>query len=222
MDIAKIRKKIKKLEAHDRQKTNEVLQKEKPSRPFGIDSGIKEATKIVDTETKTGQEGAKEPGKVSKTKLPDVGVETDTVPVEDIEILAFKIADEEYAVKMTELQEIIKYQRITAVPGSPKYLIGITSVHGKILPVIDLKDRLGLTDKNGERQKIIIISAKKGPLGALVGAVLGVFRFSTGELLPPPSSLTDNEKNFIEGIVRINNKFISILKVDEILKMEAL
>jgi purine-binding chemotaxis protein CheW len=212
MDIARIRKKLKKLEAPDEQKTKEALQEER----------IKEVPEIADTKIETEQEDAKKTGEESKTESPDVGVEAKAVPIEGTEILAFRIANEEYAVKIAELQEVMRNQRITAVPRSPKYLKGVTSIRGKILPIVDLRERLGLPDKNTGKEKIIIISGKKEPLGILVGAVLGVFRFPLSELLPPPSTMTDEEKGFIEGVVKINSKFISILKVDEVLKMEAL
>jgi purine-binding chemotaxis protein CheW len=219
MDIARIRKKLKKLEAPDEQKTKEALQEER----------IKEVPEIADTksvrldsEIETEQEDAKKTREESKTESPDVEVEAKAVPIEGTEILAFRIANEEYAVKIAELQEVMRNQRITAVPRSPKYLKGVTSIRGKILPIVDLRERLGLTDKNTGKEKIIIISGKKEPLGILVGAVLGVFRFPSSEFLPPPSTMTDEEKGFIEGVVKINSKFISILKVDEVLKMEAL
>ena len=220
MDIAKIRKKLKKAEASAEQKTDEVVQKEKPSRHAGIDSEIEAASKTIEAKTEVEQEDAGKPEEVSKAELPS---EEEVAPVKEIEILAFKIANEEYAVKIANLQEVLRYQRITAVPRAPKYLKGITSIRGKILSIIDLRDRLGLSAKHEEKkQKIIVLTGKREPLGALVGAILGVFRFPESELLPPPSTLTDEEKSFIEGVVKINNKFISILKVDELLRMEAL
>lgn len=224
MDIARIRKKLKKrLETPDKQKTEE----EKLAWGAGHDSQTQEVPKAADTEINISQseicseEEIEKAEKAGKTGLPEAGIEEETVQ-EETEILTFKIANKEYAVRIIELQEVLKEQKITAVPRAPSYLRGITSLRGKILPVIDLKTRLGLTDENGERQKIIVLSGKKEPLGALVSAVLGVFRFPASELLPPPSTLTEEEKNFIEGVVKINNKFIPILKVDEILKMEAL
>ncbi|MBI4698845.1 MAG: purine-binding chemotaxis protein CheW [Nitrospirae bacterium] len=143
----------------------------------------------------------------------------------EVEILAFKIANEEYAVKITELQEIIRYQRITIVPCTPLYVLGVTSLRGKIIPVIDLKIRLGLNggvEAKQKKQKILILSGNKEPLGALVSLILGVFRLPASELLPPPPTLTEEEKNYIDGIVKIKNRFISILNVNAITRMGAL
>jgi purine-binding chemotaxis protein CheW len=199
MDIAKIRKKIKKLEEDAKQKDK------------AIEQDIKEPLPGTPPKETTAE---------AEIREAEAGEEVTEIP--DTEILAFKLGNEEYAVRMTELQEIIRYQRITSVPCSPEYLIGVTSLRGKILPVIDLKLRLGLKGENAERQKIIILSGKKDPIGALVSSILGVYRFPASEILPPPSILTEKEKGFIEGVVKIKNKFIPILNVDEIIKLEAL
>jgi purine-binding chemotaxis protein CheW len=238
MDIAKIRKKLKELDtAKNEQKISEpacpadsplehkesALNAETAS-DLSDKSEAGETTKAIETKSTVSGEEIKKPGDADKTIVPagPAGRPDIKEIQEEAEILAFKIANEEYAIRITDLQEVLRFQRITAVPRAPKYLRGITSLRGKILPVIDLKDRLGLTEENAGKQKIIVISGKKEALGALVGAVLGVFRFPAGELLPPPSTLTDEEKKFIEGVIKMDNKFIPILKVDEILKMEAL
>ncbi|MEF9437340.1 MAG: chemotaxis protein CheW [Candidatus Mariimomonas ferrooxydans] len=121
---------------------------------------------------------------------------------------------------MAELQEVLRKQRITAVPRSPKYLKGITSIRGKILPIVCLRERLGLKGEDADNEKIIVLSGKREPLGVLVDAVVGVFRFPSRELSRPPSTLTVEEKDFIEGVVKIHGKFTSVLKVDEMLKIE--
>ena len=197
MDIAKIRKKIKKVEETTKHENNKTEQKEIVEQRT---PEVTAAPQGADVETKTKQEDVKEPELISKAESTEsAGAVTEEKPetIEETEILAFKIANEEYAVRMTELQEIIRYQRITAVPCSPEYLVGVTSLRGKILPVINLKIRLGLGGGNGEGQKIIILSGKKEPLGALVDSILGVFRLPVSELLPPPSTLTEEEKNLI-------------------------
>ncbi len=141
----------------------------------------------------------------------------------EIEALTFRLADKEYAVRVERLREILKYQRITHVPRSEPYLIGITSVRGKILPVIDLKERLGIEGEDKGRQKIIILSPLKmsDPIGILVSSVKDVVRFSEKEVLAPPQTLSKEERNFIEGVIGVKERFISLLNVDEVVNMES-
>ncbi len=218
MDISRIRKKIKKSRAQG----GEKVKKQSPAVNAEDAQGTVDVKPVqLDPKTEVGKE-ADVKKEDFRSESPGVDKEKDLPRVEKIEILAFKIANEEYAVKISELLEVLRNQRITPVPRSPQYLKGITSVRGKILPVINLKMRLGLKDDNLEKEKILVISGKKEPLGALVGKIMGVFKVPANEFLPPPSTLTNEERGFIEGVVKINSKFISILNVDEIYTMEGI
>lgn len=196
MDISRIRKKLKEGE--------EKSEREEPQKTADI------KTEKAQIETQ----------KLTEPEAPAI---VPQAPLEkEIEILAFKLGDEEYALRIKEVQEILKYQRITCVPRAPWYLKGITSLRGKVLPVIDLKQRLGLGREDGGGQKIIVIASSPQPVGVLVSSVLDVIRLPEIELLEPPPTLSEEERAFIQGVVRIKNRFISVLNVDEILKREDL
>ena len=96
---------------------------------------------------------------------------------EIIEILTFRLFKEEFAFKVSQLKEILKWQRITKVPKMPDYVVGITSLRGKVIPVIDLRTKVsshaklpGITD----RIKILIIKGPKGLIGAVVDKSSGL------------------------------------------------
>ncbi|HCC68670.1 MAG TPA: hypothetical protein DEP99_02155 [Nitrospiraceae bacterium] len=136
------------------------------------------------------------------------------------EVLSFRLSGEEYAIRISDIQEILQDNGVTMVPRAPTYLKGVTSIRGKIVAIIDLNNRLGLKRVNGKRQKIIILFGPKGSIGILVDKVAGVLKISKNGLHPPPVTLTESEANFIEGVVRIQNKFISLLKLEEVTKIE--
>ena len=146
--------------------------------------------------------------------------DTEAAPVNELELLAFNVGSEEYAVKLSDMQEIVRSQTITPIPRSPEYLRGVTFLRGKILPVIDLGKRLGLEWESGMLQKIIVLSASNAPLGILIGSGIDVLRCRENDVLPPPSTLDESEIGLIEGVVNINNRFISVLNINNILKME--
>lgn len=224
MDIAKIRKKLKKAVKPDDRPAKDAPEEKKADKLIEDesvrDSGIEKVPEIIGAKTETKQEDTEKTGEEGRTGVSAAEAEAETVTLEETEILAFKLANEEYAVRVSELQEVLRNQKITNVPRSPEYLKGITSIRGKILPILCLKKRLGLEGENTGKEKIIVLSGSKEPMGVLVDAVSGVFRFPSRELSPPPSTLTVEEKDFIEGVVKIHNKFTSILKVDEMLKIE--
>jgi purine-binding chemotaxis protein CheW len=108
------------------------------------------------------------------------------------------------------------------VPKMPNYVLGITSLRGKVIPVIDLKTKLSLTDKPSDidhKGKILIIKGPKGPIGAAIDKVLGVVRITKTDILPPPSHLTETELKFVEGVAVVDKRFISIMRMEEAIKI---
>lgn len=136
---------------------------------------------------------------------------------EVVELLVFSLYDEEYAFKVSELEEIIRPQHITPIPRTPDYLIGVTSLRGKIIPIVDLKRRLLLTGtEDSKRQKIIILKGPKGPLGVMVDRISGVVRLPLSGLTDSPPHLDESQLRYIEQVALFNNRFISIINTGEI------
>lgn len=137
---------------------------------------------------------------------------------EVIEILTFKLLKEEFAFRISQLKEILKYQRITRVPKMPDYVLGITSLRGKVIPVIDLRTKI-LPHENvaeiDEKIKILIIKGPKGMIGAVIDKLIGVMRIAKADILPPPTHLPEEQLKFIEGIAVLEKRFISIINMEE-------
>jgi purine-binding chemotaxis protein CheW len=239
MDIAKIRKKLKDTEKSSSQQPRVNNQNTEEHEAQSIKPDGKNAERrmphaeLIKAEADINQETEAigngeirtERVEVDKesTKARDIenkieGSKTDDV----IEILTFSLLKEEFAFRISELEEIRRYQRITMVPKMPNYVLGITSLRGKVIPVIDLKTKLFLKDKPSDidqRGKILIIKGTKGPIGAAIDKVLGVVRIAKTEILPPPSHLTETELRFIEGVAVIDKRFISIIHMEEAIKI---
>lgn len=137
---------------------------------------------------------------------------------EVIEILTFKLFEEEFAFRISQLKEILKFQRITKVPKMPDYVLGITSLRGKVIPVIDLRTKILPHDKSAEideKRKILIIKGPKGMIGAVIDKLVGVMHIAKADILPPPSHLSEEQLKFIEGIAVLEKRFISIINMEE-------
>lgn len=135
-----------------------------------------------------------------------------------IELLAFVLAKEEYAFRIQEIQEIVRPQRITRIPKTEQPLLGITSLRGKIVPVIDLKRMLSLEEGPGEasgKQKIVILKGSRGPVGAVIDRVVGVIRPPALSIVETPPHLPEREMRFIEGVAIEGGRFISIIRIEE-------
>ncbi len=203
MDIAKIRKKLKETEPTDTQK----------SEVMGEGRGESESPDVRDQDYKFQTPD-------HKLKKVDTEIEEET---DIVEILTFSLLKEEFAFRVSQLEEILRPQRTTMVPKMPDYVMGVTSLRGKIIPVVDLKTKLSLTDKPSDinhRGKILIIKGPKGPIGAAIDKVIGVVRIAKSEIIPPPSHLTETENKFIEGVTVVDKRFISIIQMEEAIKIE--
>jgi purine-binding chemotaxis protein CheW len=244
MDIAKIRKKLKELEVNglqEKTKDREVNPTEDPGIPpdekiNGSSADSRPSPEAEDLTYEAGQPTEEdidivqgpgpavreEPGELKaeeeKAKTPVTGTRTGPEQEEVVEILTFNLLNEEFAFRISHLEEILRYQRITKIPKVPKYVLGITSLRGKVIPVIDLKLKFSLTSEPSgivKKGKILIIKGPKGPIGAAVDKVIGVIRLTKSEILPPPSHLSEAELKFIDGVAIIDKRFVSIINMEE-------
>ena len=145
----------------------------------------------------------------------------DTSGDDIVEYLAFRLAKEQYAVKVSVVKEIIRLQRITMVPRAQDFVEGIISLRGVIIPVFDAKKRLGFEDTGRSRtNRIIILSEAGNSQGMIVDKVTGVARLKKSEIEPPPSVIGGVEAEYLEGLGRIDGKLLILFNTDMILSME--
>jgi purine-binding chemotaxis protein CheW len=118
-------------------------------------------------------------------------------------VLTFVVSGETYGVDLTSIREIIKLVEVTEVPRAPAFLLGVTSVRGVIIPVLDLRLRLKLDALPTTRAaRILVVHHEGDPFGLLVDAVRGVMRFAETEIEAPPSTLAAEDAKFLAGIAR--------------------
>lgn len=203
MDIAKIRKKLK--DAGDA-----------APAPAGIAQPVSEPESIEQDKVISAGSRQDEAQDSDIKTLPDSPLNVEAP--DSIELLTFRLANEEYAFRIEDVSEIIRLQTITLIPKSEAHLLGITSLRGKIIPVVSLRKMLALKEEDGpenKKQKILILKGRKGPIGVLTDRVVGVIRPALPDIVESPPHLTAEEMRFIEGVTLIDDRFISILRTIE-------
>lgn len=141
-------------------------------------------------------------------------------------VLTFMIAGESYGLEILHIREIIKMRDITEVPRAPSFLLGVISVRGVVIPVLDVRERLKLDTLPVTRAARILVAVKdREPFGLLVDSVTGVVRFADSEIEPPPSTLVASDVNFISGIGRYasgrKSPMVILLNLDTVLSFDA-
>lgn len=136
---------------------------------------------------------------------------SDEVGQDSLELLCFNLSDEEYAVDINDVREIVKMVDITEVPKTPDFMLGIISLRGVIIPLFDLRMRLGLEACSyNSKTRIIIASANDRKMGMVVDAVTEVVALKKGILEPPPSLLTDIDTDLLKGVGRYDERLLIV------------
>jgi purine-binding chemotaxis protein CheW len=137
-------------------------------------------------------------------------------------VLTFVVGNEVYGVEILSIREIIKLREITEVPRAPRFLLGVVTVRGLVLPVVDLRLRLKLdVPVLGRNASILVVMHKGERYGLLVDEVRGVVRFADAQIEPPPPSLAPSEAPFLAGIGRYpedgEERMVILLSLDALL-----
>ncbi len=135
------------------------------------------------------------------------------------EVAVFKVADEEYAFDIEEVQEIIRYDTITPVPEAPGYMEGILNLRGSVIPVVSLPDRLGFSYEADDKTKIVVCSVGSEKIGFVVDDVNEILFVEDNYI----SKSTDQEALFEEVINLDDGKRVILkIKVKNLLDEETL
>ena len=140
---------------------------------------------------------------------------------EDItQLVGFIIGDEEYAIPILNIQEIIKPIAYTRVPRTPNYVLGMFNLRGNVIPLIDLRRKFNITPKNeDERTRYIVMKDGDNIAGFVIDKLTEAIRLKSSQIDPAPETLK-KEKGMISGIGKRDKSILTILKVDELLKRD--
>jgi purine-binding chemotaxis protein CheW len=136
--------------------------------------------------------------------------------------LTFVLAGEVFAMGILAIKEIIEYADLTVVPMMPEYVRGVINLRGAVVPVIDLSVRFGKASSPVTKRTCIVIieimaNSERHVLGVVVDAVNAVLDIPAGEIEPPPAFGASIRTDFIQGMGKVNGKFVVLLDVDHVL-----
>jgi len=132
--------------------------------------------------------------------------------------LVFQIDNEEYAVEVFKIKEIINDTEVTEIPNTSPYVKGVISRRGVIIPILDLRKYLGFDDSQPQRKtRIIIIGHKQSMAGLPVDSVREVESVPSNKVTPVPQFMKKEKVEFLKGVIQYNDRFISLLKTTALL-----
>ncbi len=141
--------------------------------------------------------------------------------------LTFTLDNEQYAVEVEKVKEVLEYTAITHVPKMPEFMLGVINLRGSVVPVIDLRTKFNMnkTEKTVDTSIIVMeirFDNEIVELGALADSVQEVIELDEGQIEPAPRIGTKLDTDFIEGMGKYEDKFLIILDIDKVFSAQEL
>ena len=144
-----------------------------------------------------------------------------------IQFLTFTLADEIFAVDISQVREVLEYTEMTRVPRTPEFMCGVINLRGHVVPVVDMRLKFGMEKSEKTVNTCIIIvevTVDDGTtvLGAMADSVKEVMTLDADQIEPPPRIDTKLRTDFIRGMGKYNEQFIIILDSNKVFSNEEL
>ena len=136
-------------------------------------------------------------------------------------LATFFLSREEYGVDVRLVQEIIRVSEITPVPRAPESVKGVINLRGRVIPVVDLKRKLGLGDVDpGRRARIVVVKLRDRLVGLLVDAASQVLKVPVSSIDPAPDAVVEIDAEYIRGVAKLPDRLIILMDLQKILSLE--
>ena len=134
-----------------------------------------------------------------------------------MQLVSFNLGEETYGIEITRIREIILVGDITQVPETPHYIKGLINLRSSVIPVIDLRARFGLPDGDlTEESRIMVLNVGSRTIGIVVDSVSEVLRVSKDQISPAPPTVASLGKQYMTGLVRLDEQLLILLDVDQL------
>jgi purine-binding chemotaxis protein CheW len=134
-----------------------------------------------------------------------------------LQLVTFKLENEEFGVDILKVQEINRMMNITRIPNTPTFIEGVINLRGKIIPIVDLRKRLGFREGAFDKAtRIIVVELDGLVLGFIVDSVSEVLRIPGNTIEPPPSIVAGIESEYIEGVGKLNDRLLILLELKKV------
>jgi purine-binding chemotaxis protein CheW len=139
-----------------------------------------------------------------------------------MQLIVFRIGDEEFGVPISAVQEIIKVGTITPIPDSPAFIKGLINVRGEIVAIIDVRARFFLSMDAEPSRHIIIARQDENLFGLLVNEVMEVLRIQESDIKSPPRLMTKIHEDYVHGVITHDGRLIILLDIQQVISEEEL
>ena len=138
-----------------------------------------------------------------------------------IQIVCFKIGKEEYGLDILKVQEILKLPKVTRLPKSAEYIMGVIDLRGKVIPIIDLAKRFRIDEgRESLVRRAIVVDIRNKKVGLGIDSVSHVIKVDQKDIEPPPPIVKGISGRYITGIAKLQEGFVIVLDIEQIFSSE--
>lgn len=138
------------------------------------------------------------------------------------QLVVFELGAESYGLQIDVVREIITLQPVTRVPQTPEFVEGVINLRGRVIPVMDLRKRLGLAEADrGRMTRIMVVEGEGGTVGMVVDAVSEVLTVA-GDQIEPPSPYVGMDIDHVRGVAKVGERLVILLDLGRLLSEDTL
>lgn len=137
---------------------------------------------------------------------------------EILQLVTFYLGKEEFAVDILNIQGINRMIEITAVPNAPDFVEGVINLRGKVIPLVNLRKRMGMLPMQWDRStRFIVVEFTNKVIGFIVDSVSEVLRISKDTIEPPPTMMTGINSDYVTAVAKVQDRLLILLDLQKIL-----
>ena len=139
----------------------------------------------------------------------------------EVQLIAFYLKEEEFAVEIHQVKEVLRLGKITPIPQTLDFVEGVIDLRGEVIPIIDLRKRFDLCigERNGEA-RIAIVEINGKDMGLIVDSMNEVLRLPEEQIHPPPDGIAGARTDLIKAVGKKDERLIILLNLGKILTTE--
>lgn len=141
------------------------------------------------------------------------------VDSKEMKVIVFQLMDKEYAISIDVVTTIEKVLSITRVPNTPDYVKGVINLRGVVTPIVDLRQRFDLPEKEmDDNSRIIIVTTEEFDVGLVVDMANDVIDIREDSIEPQPEVVGTIESEFISGVAKVDRRLLVMLNLEKVLQ----
>ncbi len=139
---------------------------------------------------------------------------------DQIQVVMFSVEGAPFAFEISQVERILRYQQPRSLPNAAEFLEGVVSFGDAVVPVVDLRTRLGLPPSRGDETRIVVLRIDEHPVGVVVDEVSEVYRLDATAVAPPPEMVRGLAARYISGIIQRDETTVVLLNAGRLFSSE--